>query len=51
MANVVRGWSLTPRLEKPGAEERAHALDVYRDDIRALETLIQRDLSAWLTSE
>jgi len=50
MANVARGWSMTPRLTKPGAEDRARALDVYGDDIRALETLIQRDLSAWLAT-
>ena len=48
IANVARSWSLTPRLAKPGAEDRAHALDVYREEIRTLETLIQRDLSAWL---
>ena len=48
MANVARGWLLTPRLAKPGAEDRAHALDVYREEIRTLESLIDRDLSAWL---
>jgi hypothetical protein len=36
-----------PRL-RPTAEERARVIEIYEADIRALETLIQRDLSAWL---
>jgi hypothetical protein len=48
MATVTRGWLLTPRLAKPGVEDRSHALDAYRQDIRTLETLLDRDLSAWL---
>ena len=40
-------WFVKPRTTKPTAEERVRALDVYREDIRALETLMQRDLSEW----
>jgi hypothetical protein len=50
IAELGRRWLLMPRLAKPTAAERARALDVYREDIRTLETLIQRDLSEWLRS-
>lgn len=44
----ARPWYVTrPRL-RPTAEERARVIEIYEADIRALETLIQRDLSAWL---
>ncbi|MBI3262198.1 MAG: sulfotransferase [Acidobacteria bacterium] len=48
VAARARGWYLTrPRL-RPGTEERARVIEIYQEDIRTLETLIQRDLSAWL---
>src|SRR5262249_53968307 len=40
-------WYLAPRSEKPTPDERARMVDVYRDDIRELERLIDRDLAAW----
>lgn len=44
----AREWYLTrPRL-RPTAEERAQVLEIYEKDIRALEALIERDLSTWL---
>jgi len=48
LANIARGWLLTPRRAAPTGDDRAKAIEVYRDDIRALEQFIQRDLSAWL---
>jgi hypothetical protein len=51
IASRARGWHLTPRRPGPTAEERARVIDLYEDDIRTLETLIHRDLSAWLDPE
>jgi hypothetical protein len=50
LAARARSWYLTPRRFDATAEERARALEVYRDDIRALEKLIGRDLSRWLST-
>jgi hypothetical protein len=47
LAARARPWFVKPRTMKPTSEERQQALAVYRDDIRVLEKLIQRDLSAW----
>ena len=49
VATRVRGWFLTPRGIAPSSEERARALDIYREDITTLQTLLDRDLSSWLT--
>ncbi len=43
----ARGWYLTPRRLRPTADERARILEIYQEDIRALEPLIERDLSGW----
>ena len=50
LAARARSWYLTPRRFDATPEERARALEVYRDDIRALEKLIDRDLSRWLST-
>jgi hypothetical protein len=42
---VVRRNTQRPRLAAP---TRARLQEIYRDDIRALEGLLGRDLSAWL---
>jgi len=44
----MRSWYLAPRQSVPTREERAAGIDVYRDDIRELESLLGRDLSSWL---
>jgi hypothetical protein len=41
-------WTGAPLLLVPTAAERARAIELYSDDIRRLESLIDRDLSAWL---
>ena len=48
LADAAARWYLSPRRRVPTPEERARAIDVYRDDTRELERLIDRDLSAWL---
>ena len=50
IAARARRWYLIPRRLGPTSDERARGIDVYRQDIRALETLIDRDLSAWLST-
>jgi hypothetical protein len=47
LRETVRPWFLTPRRATPTGDDRAKAIEVYREDIRALEQLIQRDLSSW----
>ena len=48
IAERVRAWSLVPSSLGPTAGERAQAIEIYEEDIRALERLIDRDLSAWM---
>jgi hypothetical protein len=48
IGSTVRPWFLTPRRATPAGEDRARAIEVYGEDIRELEQLIQRDLSSWL---
>src|SRR5262245_43674289 len=45
---LSRGWLSKPRVG-PTADERAVGIRVYGEDIRELEALIGRDLSAWLS--
>ena len=45
----VRRVFLAPRRFVPTADDRARAIDVYREDVCVLETLIGRELSAWLS--
>jgi hypothetical protein len=42
----ARYFTRTPL--RPTAEERAWVIEIYKDDIRTLEHLLQRDLSAWV---
>jgi hypothetical protein len=44
----MRRWSRRPFHPIARAEDRARAIAVYEDDIRALASLVRRDLSAWL---
>lgn len=44
----ARTWYLTPLSRGPTAGERAQVREMLEADIRALETLIDRDLSGWL---
>ena len=46
--NRIREWWREPFRPAVNPDERARAIEVYRDDIRELEALLQRDLSAWL---
>jgi hypothetical protein len=45
----ARYFTRTPL--RPTREERAWVIQIYQDDIRTLEGMLQRDLSAWLTRE
>jgi sulfotransferase family protein len=44
----ARQWALAPRPPGPARDERAELIEIYRDDVRVLQTLIDRDLSVWL---
>jgi hypothetical protein len=44
----MRRWSRRPFHPVARAEDRAQAIAVYEDDIRALASLVGRDLSGWL---
>jgi sulfotransferase family protein len=46
----LRHWLVKPRRRAPSPAERARAIEVYADDIRALGRLLHRDLSPWFTS-
>jgi len=46
-ARARRCWRTEPRT-RPAADERARLVAVHEQGIRALETLIHRDLSSWL---
>jgi hypothetical protein len=48
VADRARRWSLVPRPPGPTIDERASLIEIYRDDVVALQGLINRDLSAWL---
>lgn len=48
VAARARRWSLVPRPLGPTLDERAELIEIYRDDVGILQTLIHRDLSAWL---
>jgi hypothetical protein len=48
VADRARRWSLVPRPPGPTIDERANLIEIYRDDVVALQSLINRDLSAWL---
>jgi hypothetical protein len=50
VAARVRGWSRQPPITRPSAGERAHVSAIYRDDLLRLQTLVDRDLSAWLAT-
>jgi hypothetical protein len=42
-------WSFPQRRAgRPSVQERAQVIDIYADDIRALQMLLARDLSRWL---
>jgi hypothetical protein len=45
----VRRAFLAPRRFVPTADDRRRAIEIYRGDVRVLETLIGRELSAWLS--
>jgi hypothetical protein len=49
LSRKIRGWNLG---EKPSLspETRQHLMELYQDDVKQLEHLIQRDLSGWLTA-
>ena len=47
IAARARAWSRVPRRLGAGAGVRARLMDIYEEDIRALERLIDRDLAAW----
>jgi hypothetical protein len=47
-ATPRRRWTRAPMPLVATAAERAHAIELYADDIRSLESLIGRDLAAWL---
>ena len=48
IVRCARGWYLTPRRFGPTADERAQVIEIYEEDIRALQILLGRDLSGWL---
>jgi hypothetical protein len=48
IVRCARRWYLTPRRFGPTADERAQVIDIYEEDIRALQVLLRRDLSHWL---
>lgn len=48
IVRCARGRHLTPRRFGPTADERAQVIEIYEEDIRALQILLGRDLSGWL---
>lgn len=50
MGTKIRTWNVETTRPQLSIEARDYLLQLYRDDILQLESLIQRDLSAWLKS-
>jgi hypothetical protein len=48
-ASRVRRAFLAPRRFTPAVDDRQRAIEIYREDVRTVEAVIRRDLSAWLS--
>lgn len=49
VSHAARQWNLNPAKAELTEETKRHLVALYRDDILKLQSLIQRDLSSWLT--